>query len=434
LALPPASQPAAALTPTHRRGPPGAYLSEPITDKEVHSGEDARCRYGVASMQGWRTSMEDAHAVRTRAAAAHARSCALGAMRRSLPLLARTLTWHLALWAPCCRHQAILELDPSSRAAWFAVFDGHGGKEVAKYCAVHLHTAFAAHPAFAAGAVEEALVASFLQMDTQIVTEAGRRALAVFAEEGQAQTDGKGPGGAERSRNLLPGDDMEDEDAQQRGTSAGCTSVVAVVRAAARCVLLRCARMRLAAAMRAVSHAAPRARAAAQLKGGTLYVANAGDSRAVLCRAGGAARDMSIDHKPTLETEKARILAAGGFVAEGRVKGSLALSRAIGDMEFKQAAGLPAEQQMVTALPEVQTERLVSGDEFLIIACDGIWDVMTSQQAVDFCRQRLAGGAAPAAVCEALCDACCARDTRGSGLGCDNMSVVLVVFKPAALA
>jgi serine/threonine protein phosphatase PrpC len=186
--------------------------------------------------------------------------------------------------------------------------------------------------------------------------------------------------------------------------------------------------------MRLVSHAAPRARAAAQLKGGTLYVANAGDSRAVLCRAGGAARDMSIDHKPTLETEKARILAAGGFVAEGRVKGSLALSRAIGDMEFKQAAGLPAEQQMVTALPEVQTERLVSGDEFLIIACDGIWDVMTSQQAVDFCRQRLAGGAAPAAVCEALCDACCARDTRGSGLGCDNMSVVLVVFKPAALA
>jgi hypothetical protein len=47
---------------------PGAYLSEPITEKEVHSGEDARMRYGVASMQGWRTSMEDAHAVRAQPA------------------------------------------------------------------------------------------------------------------------------------------------------------------------------------------------------------------------------------------------------------------------------------------------------------------------------------------------------------------------------
>ena len=163
-------------------------------------------------------------------------------------------------------------------------------------------------------------------------------------------------------------------------------------------------------------------------------MANAGDSRAVLCRAGGVARDLSMDHKPTLESEKARIIAAGGFVAEGRVKGSLALSRAIGDMEFKQANHLPPEAQMVTALPDVVVERLVPGDEFLILACDGIWDVMTSQQAVDFVRQRLGAGTAPSAVCEALCDACCARDTRGSGLGCDNMSVVLVAFKPAAMA
>jgi protein phosphatase 1G len=304
--------------------------------------------------------------------------------------------------------QAILELDPSSRAAWFAVFDGHGGKEVAKYCAAHLHASFAAHPAFAAGRLEDALVASFLAMDTAIMTEAGRRALSVYAEEGLPQGDGGasggggsgGSGGGRDPNTLLASasDEMEDEEgASQHGPSAGCTSVVAVV------------------------------------KSGTLYVANAGDSRAVLCR-GGVARDMSIDHKPTLDGEKARILAAGGFVADGRVKGSLALSRAIGDMEFKQSHDLPAEAQMVTALPDVQAERLVSGDEFLIIACDGIWDVMSSQQAVDFVRSRLQAGAVPVAVCEALCDACCARDTRGSGLGCDNMSVVLVEFKPAALA
>ena len=55
---------------TRGRGAPlrraGAYLSEPITEKETTSGEDSRLRYGVSSMQGWRTSMEDAHAVRLR--------------------------------------------------------------------------------------------------------------------------------------------------------------------------------------------------------------------------------------------------------------------------------------------------------------------------------------------------------------------------------
>jgi protein phosphatase 2C family protein 2/3 len=62
---------------------------------------------------------------------------------------------------------------------------------------------------------------------------------------------------------------------------------------------------------------------------GRLVCANAGDSRAVLCRAG-KALDLSIDHKPFLDSERARIEAAGGFVMLGRVNGNLALSRAIG--------------------------------------------------------------------------------------------------------
>lgn len=66
-----------------------------------------------------------------------------------------------------------------------------------------------------------------------------------------------------------------------------------------------------------------------------LYVANAGDSRAVLCR-GGAAVDLSNDHKPEDEDEKARIVAAGGTVTrDGRVNGGLNLSRALGDHSYK---------------------------------------------------------------------------------------------------
>lgn len=69
--------------------------------------------------------------------------------------------------------------------------------------------------------------------------------------------------------------------------------------------------------------------------------------------------------------EKARITAAGGFVDFGRVNGNLALSRAIGDFEFKKSAELAPEQQIVTAFPDVVSHDLTDDDEFLVIACDG---------------------------------------------------------------
>lgn len=97
---------------------------------------------------------------------------------------------------------------------------------------------------------------------------------------------------------------------------------------------------------------------------------NAGDSRSVL-GIKGRAKPLSFDHKPQNEGEKARICAAGGFVDFGRVNGNLALSRAIGDFEFKKSADLPPEQQIVTAFPDVTVHELGEDDEFLVIACDG---------------------------------------------------------------
>ena len=55
----------------------------------------------------------------------------------------------------------------------------------------------------------------------------------------------------------------------------------------------------------------------------------------------------------------------------GRVNGNLALSRAIGDFEFKKSAELSPEQQIVTAFPDVITHPICDDDEFLVIACDG---------------------------------------------------------------
>lgn len=91
----------------------------------------------------------------------------------------------------------------------------------------------------------------------------------------------------------------------------------------------------------------------AVLVGHTLTVANAGDSRAVLCRRG-IAHALSLDHKPLDERELTRIRRAGGFVNQfGRVNGNLNLSRSIGDLKYKQVPHLSPSEQMITAEPDI---------------------------------------------------------------------------------
>ena len=86
-----------------------------------------------------------------------------------------------------------------------------------------------------------------------------------------------------------------------------------------------------------------------------IICANAGDSRTVMSR-GGRAKDMSEDHKPDNSGELSRIQRSGGFVEEGRVNGMLALSRALGDFEYKSNPQVLAKDQAVSAFPEVRIE------------------------------------------------------------------------------
>ena len=385
-------------------------------------------------MQGWRTEMEDAHCLQ------------------------------LDLGGP---------VDDSSL---FAVFDGHGGKEVALYCAKRFPEVLRENLTRSLGAAPEregpegpraqrffaGLTDTFFEMDRQMCTEEGmaqirrlsggadsgsdadgspqgsvgeasagesQREAAVNAVKSQIQqalrdlhqqqqgTAGLGAVGGDLAEAILMDDDsggveivFEDDGSEatgadgaaprggrpgsgaEAGPSAGCTAVVALI------------------------------------ADGQLIVANAGDSRCVLCRSGEASA-LSRDHKPTDPDEHARIAAAGGFVTEGRVNGSLNLSRALGDMEYKQRRDLPAAAQAVTAQPEILSTPIHEGDEFIILACDGIWDVMTNQQAVDFVRDRLRQGVSLAQICEQACDFCLAPSTEGSGVGCDNMSIVIVQLK-----
>jgi len=110
--------------------------------------------------------------------------------------------------------------------------------------------------------------------------------------------------------------------------------------------------------------------------GQILYVANVGDSRAVLA-CSGKAFEMSEDHKPGREDEKKRIENLGGriiYYGTWRVEGVLAVTRAIGDRRLK---------KYVSAVPEIKQRKLQVGDDFLILATDGVWDVLSSQEAVE---------------------------------------------------
>jgi len=112
-----------------------------------------------------------------------------------------------------------------------------------------------------------------------------------------------------------------------------------------------------------------------------LYVANAGDSRAVLSR-GGTAQRLTLDHKPSDEPEKQRILDMKGFIdADGRVNGLVAITRALGDHHMKGPG-----KDFILADPYTQLIEINQDDDYLIIACDGVWDVVEDQAVVDLVR------------------------------------------------
>ncbi|KAI8589732.1 phosphatase 2C-domain-containing protein [Geranomyces variabilis] len=288
----------------------GQTLSEPVVEKHTTEDEDERIAYGASAMQGWRISMEDAH------------------------------TTILKMDGPSGKH-----------ISFFAVYDGHGGPNVAKYSGAEVHQRIAQEESFAKGDYQAALKAGFLGTD----------------------------------------DDLR-ADASFQHDPSGCTAVAVLITDDWR-----------------------------------IIVANAGDSRAVLS-ANGTVVPLSFDHKPVNPEESQRISAAGGFVEFGRVNGNLALSRAIGDFEFKQNTNLPAEQQVVTANPDITERQLLDTDEFVVVACDGIWDCMSNQEVVDFVRKKIAQGVDIPQICEAIMDHCLAPDSELGGVGCDNMTVVIMAL------
>lgn len=249
----------------------------------------------------------------------------------------------------------------------FGVFDGHGGKEVAKYCERHFINELLASDTFKKGSYGQALHDTFLRMDDLLVTNEGRKELS----------------------QIKNGDD-DDKGDYQTESFAGCTACVALI-----------------------------------VKS-ELYVANAGDSRCILF-SDGKAIAMSEDHKPDLDQEKDRIQKAGGYIVDGRINGNLNLSRAIGDLEYKKDTDRKVHEQLIIAVPELKQRTLTSNDNMILLGCDGIWECYTNQQISDFVWSKLKEGKKPGDAIEDLLDHILAPDTS-SGMGCDNMTCVALLL------
>ena len=229
------------------------------------------------------------------------------------------------------RTAELLDCVPRS---YFAVFDGHGGDVSAQYCAQHVHYNFLAEPAFAS-APSKALHNALLRTDNEFCA-------------------------ACRRINLM--------------SSSGTTALCAFIQ----------------------RH--------------TLTVANIGDSRAVLVKRSGTVQALSSDHKPGRKDEKARIEALGGRVAVSEedawtersssqpsctflsscfpssrplrvFPGGLSVSRTIGDIGVK-------GMKLVIAEAEVWEANLHAEDDlFVVMGCDGVWDVLSNQHVADLCKK-----------------------------------------------
>jgi protein phosphatase len=155
-----------------------------------------------------------------------------------------------------------------------------------------------------------------------------------------------------------------------------------------------------------------------------VIVGNIGDSRAVLGKNSNECIALSEDHKPGTPTEQRRIEGAGGFVSLNRVRGNLALSRAIGDRSYKVPRDYPPEKQQVTCIPDYKKIDC-SNKDFIFIGCDGIYegDIFTVESVIKWISNKLEQTDDLAKVTAELLDECLARGSR------DNMSAMIVQFK-----
>ncbi|XP_054162992.1 protein phosphatase 1B-like [Oppia nitens] len=261
------------------------------------------------------------------------------------------------------RHCIRIGLDQLKDWSFFAVFDGHAGVHVAAHCAENLLNTIIKTEKFSNHMIE---------LNNDKITEQTIDFVKKAIEDGFLELDKQ----MQNMPDITSGEDKS-------GTTAICALI-------------------------SKTH---------------IFLANLGDSRALLCRAGNV-QFVTVDHKPNDPLERQRIQEAGGNVMISRVNGSLAVSRALGDYEYKNSNKKPSEQ-LVSPIPEVSVTKIDINDEFLVLACDGVWDVMTNEDLCAFVRYQMTIESSLKTICSNIIDTCLHKGSK------DNMSVVVVAFAGA---
>ncbi|AEO68769.1 uncharacterized protein THITE_2118386 [Thermothielavioides terrestris NRRL 8126] len=272
---------------------------------------------------------------------------------------------------------------------YFAIFDGHAGTFAAEWCGKQLHLILEEIIRKNPNApIPELLDQSFIAADAQLeklpLKNSGcTAAIAVLRWEDRVPSSLSATGSQAIAPALAKAAEEASRSEESSASLAGSDSAHARLKSAA-------TRQRV------------------------LYTANVGDARIILCRQGKALR-LSYDHKGSDENEAKRIANAGGLMLRDRVNGVLAVTRALGDSYMK---------DLITGHPYT-TETVIQPDldEFIIIACDGLWDVCSDQDAVDLVRNIQD----PVAAAKLLVDHALSRFST------DNLSCMIVRFDQQAL-
>jgi serine/threonine protein phosphatase PrpC len=385
----------------------GSFLDKPKTEKTTDCGQGNDLKYGVSAMQGWRIEMEDSHCSK---------------IGLSVPGLEK--------WA------------------FFAVFDGHAGGTVSKYIAQELITCIleADKPLFAqlgslclqANAIDTSSPTSSpsknrnsqtTASDTNAsvnhnnlsninnITNSPKKGDTTNSKSFNSSSEGDLiNSNIEKSENQSNDDTIsnstnlnnkEDTSASQETTStnkkpttnnSSPTSPIqsnypelenSLKAAIKKGFLDLDEKIRQMNEFQKGEDKSGSTAVACLISPTHVYLINCGDSRAIFVSNNQVVLNTT-DHKPINPNERERIQNAGGSVMIQRVNGSLAVSRALGDFEYKSVEGRGPCEQLVSPEPEIYVrERCNDKDEFVVLACDGIWDVMTNEDLKEFIHSRL---------------------------------------------
>lgn len=350
-------------------------------------------------------------------------------------------------------HSFIYDFAGVRGQGFFAVYDGHAGKKAAEWCGRHFHEYLLDNLRKEPDTpIPQLLNATFHQVDTKLSevsaedgTHSGCTAVTCFLrledESGTAAAQASGiesPPVDGKKNGQVQDKDTALEEARQDGIETADQNPREALRAVgeddsegaeqASSSKIKSKIKSILTGSSTSKSPTPTTQNPAHLNGGhdkpqvggpaqvvkaakrTLYTANAGDARAVLARNGQAVR-LSHDHKATDTKEAERIDQAGGFIMNQRVNGYLAVSRSLGDSAMK---------QFVVGSPYTTETTLGPDDEYLIIACDGLWDVCSDQDAVDLLKS--SGITDPQEASKKLVDYALSRNST------DNISVLVVTL------